>query len=489
MIRTLYGKLSAILLLFLGLMALLFVFITLFSTRLYYQETSQKLNASLAKKFVSQRTLMHDGEVDAVALEQVFYDLMEVNPEMDVYLLDNQGHILSSSVPTGRIAVYSVDMKPVIRFMEKKMFPVLGVDPTDPGMPRVFSACPIPITGPSEGYLYIVLGMPGEQPLWTSLSDSRVLRGTVMVIAAGLIFISLFALVIFRHVTLRLRRLTTTVATFQEEVPPAAGLPEAPAGRGGDEIDRLGAAFSDMAERISRQVSDIREADATRRKLVTNISHDLRTPLTSLQGYLETLAFKDDLTPEERDKYMNTALKHSDRLRRLVSDLFELSKLDSAEVEINAEPFSLSELAQDVLVKFELSAGERGVELVGSFDPDLPFVRADIGRVERVLENLVKNGIEHTPPGGGVEIDLRLGDGQVQVRVADSGSGIRPEDLPRIFEPYYRASGGRKMGGEGTGLGLAIARRIVNLHGSEISVTSETDKGSEFSFSLPVAAT
>jgi signal transduction histidine kinase len=320
-----------------------------------------------------------------------------------------------------------------------------------------------------------------------SLGDSRVLQGSLLVAILGLVLVSAFAMLIFRQVTRRLRMLTAGVESFRDSGM-AEDFPDAADGDAtGDEIDRLGAAFAEMARRISEQVAEIRAADSTRRELITNISHDLRTPLTSLQGYLETLAFKEDLDPAERDKYMQTALKHSDRLRRLVSDLFELSKLDSAEVKINAEPFSFSELCQDVLVKFELLAGEKGVELSAHFDPELPFVSADIGRVERVLENLVKNGIEHTPPGGRVEISLKAHDGHVEARVADTGSGIAADELPHIFDPYYRAAASSAAAKEGTGLGLAIARRIVNLHGSEINVKSDLGKGTTFLFRLPVA--
>jgi signal transduction histidine kinase len=485
--KTLYGKLSAILIAFLALLGLIFILVTLFTTRLYYQETSQKLNSSLAKKLVSDRMFLEDGVVNEAALEEAAYELMEINPEMDVYLLDNNGQILSASVGMKNLAVDTVAIEPVVRFMRGDMFPLLGDDPMDPGMPRVFSACSIPIDGPLEGYLYIVLGMADDTPLLASLSDSRVLQGSLLVVVVGLLLVSAFAMLIFRQVTRRLRLLTSGVESFQDTGLGAdlASLPHA-AGRG-DEIDRLGGAFAEMARRISEQVAEIRAADSTRRELITNISHDLRTPLTSLQGYLETLAFKEDLDPAERDKYMQTALKHSDRLRRLVSDLFELSKLDSAEVVINTEPFSLSELCQDVLVKFELLAGEKGVELNARFDPDLPFVSADIGRIERVLENLVKNGIEHTPPGGRVEIALAAADGSVEVRVSDTGSGIPAEDLPHIFDPYYRSSSGPAAGKEGTGLGLAIARRIINLHGSEITVESELDSGTVFTCRLVVA--
>jgi len=472
---------------FLALMAMLFVLLTLFTTQRYFQETSQRLNQALAKNLVSNRTFLRDGEFDQDVLEEVYYDLMNLNPEMDIYLLDNFGKVLSSTLSEGEMKQDHVAMEPVFKFLDKKnMFPILGDDPAMPGRRGVFSACPIPINGPSTGYLYIVLGQVYDRSAIANIAGSRVLTNGIYAAAAGLVVIFFFAVMVFNQVTRRLKTLTTRVESFQEDalVDPA-GVNLEITGKDSDEIDRLGSAFLRMEQRIQSQVDELTQADSLRRELITNVSHDLRTPLTSLQGYLETLAFKDDLTPEERDRYMSTALKHSDRLRMLVADLFELSKLDSSGVIITPEPFSLSELAQDVLLKFELASKEKGVALQPEFDHDLPFAMGDIGRIERVLENLVKNALEHTPAGGNVKVTVRLDDSHAEVRVHDDGRGIPAEDLAHIFNPYYRVSG-VPVDTDGTGLGLAITKRIVELHDSNVSVESEIDKGTTFSFRLPV---
>ncbi len=161
--------------------------------------------------------------------------------------------------------------------------------------------------------------------------------------------------------------------------------------------------------------------------------------------------------------------------------------LDSTGTRLNFEPFSLAELVQDVAQKFRLEAERRGVRLETEMPERAPFVRADIGLIERVLENLIDNAIRYTPRGGSVRLSLALGEGTIAARVADTGRGIPKEELPRIFERFYRVEKSRAEEPEGTGLGLAITRRILQLHESPIEVESEPGSGTAFTFRLPLA--
>jgi signal transduction histidine kinase len=225
-----------------------------------------------------------------------------------------------------------------------------------------------------------------------------------------------------------------------------------------------------------------------RRDMIANVSHDLRSPLAALHGYLETLLIKEQrLTRETRRNYLEIALRQSERLGTLVSELFELAKLDVKDVEINPEPLQLSELAHDVLQKFKLAAEKKRVTLELEARPDLPYVRGDIGLIERVLDNLIENALEHTEAGGEIRITMVRGDKKVAVQVADTGTGMPPEEIPHIFERSYRVDKSRASRSGGAGLGLAIAKRILELHGSEIKVESQLNIGTRFSFALPVS--
>lgn len=234
-----------------------------------------------------------------------------------------------------------------------------------------------------------------------------------------------------------------------------------------------------------------------RRDLIANVSHDLRTPLVSLRGYLEMVATRGDgLDEPQRAQYLAIALRQSERLAALIDELFELARLDYRGLTLNRERFAFDELAADVVQKFRLVAESRGVTLVAMAAPGLPFVDADLGLVERVLENLIGNALKHTPAGGTVRVAARRDGDRVVAEVCDSGPGIAAADLPHVFDRHFRgASGaGDATAGGGAGLGLAIARRIIELHGGTIAAESaaevadgHTPRGARLWFTLSAA--
>jgi signal transduction histidine kinase len=256
------------------------------------------------------------------------------------------------------------------------------------------------------------------------------------------------------------------------------------AGSTNDEIDVLGRQFNAMADKITSQINELTQMDGVRREMVANISHDLRTPLTTMRGYLETLQLKHaELSTEEQQQYLQTALSHSQRLGRMVEELFELARLDSCESVVFSEPFSMCELVQDVTQKFQLRAREKAIQLNANLNPDAPLVHGDIAMMQRVLENLLENGLRHTPAGGSIGVDVDIDSGNVVVQVADTGCGIPAAEVPRIFERFYQQDKNRS-GSDSAGLGLAIVKRILELHDSVINVSSELERGTTFSFRI-----
>lgn len=240
-----------------------------------------------------------------------------------------------------------------------------------------------------------------------------------------------------------------------------------------------------MAGRIVQQVEALRRTDEERRELIANISHDLRTPLAALRGYVETLLLKErSLTPEERTRFLEIAASQSEKLGTLVTELFELSRLEAHEASPQLERCSIAELVQDVVQRFQLQAAEKGVHVTAHFPLDLPEPELDIRLLERALQNLIENAIRFTPAGGAVTVSVsRAPSGALRVEVADTGVGIPEEELAFVFQRFYRA---RATGeADGTGLGLAIAKRIVELHGGELTVASRPGKGTRFAFELP----
>ena len=245
--------------------------------------------------------------------------------------------------------------------------------------------------------------------------------------------------------------------------------------------------FTDMTERISEKVKQLTDAEERLRSSVAELSHDLRTPLSLLRGYVETMLSKGaDLSMHDQQNYLRIALRHAARLERLISELFELTELDSPAVQLERGPVALDDLIEDVTREFSLRADATGVRITRTRCEKLPPVDADARLIERVFENLIDNALRFTPGGGQVEVSCRLVANAIETEVRDTGQGIAPEDLPFVFHRFYRSKELTKH--VGSGLGLAIVSRILQLHGTEIRVHSEPSTGTAFTFTLPLAS-
>lgn len=486
MLRTLYSRLALTLFVLLCVVGLALVFLVRDTSALYQQEVAQKLNRSLAAHIVAEQALISDDEVDSEALEHLFHLLMVINPSIELYLLDREGRVLAFSAPEGKVRRARVDLRPVRRFLAgEARFPLAGDDPRDRGRRKVFSAARIPAEGPLQGYLYIILGSEKYDSIVQSLQGSYILRASSWVLAVAIGIALLLGLLVFSRLTRRLAGLSSAMQAYAADAA-SAPLPCSDGPEQGDEIDRLRSCFSHMVGRIEHQVQELERMDGQRRELVANISHDLRTPMTTLQGYIETLLMKgDDLSAAQKTEYLHIALGHARRLSQLITELFELAKLDACETVLYAEPFSLAELVQDVVQKYRLRAGEAGIRLQADVGGGVPMVHGDIAMMQRVLENLIDNALRHTTAGGHVSVGLLPVGDRVTVRVEDSGSGIPAPELERIFERFHRAGDNRDGGSPNAGLGLAIVRRILELHGATIQVQSQPDQGTVFSFDMP----
>jgi signal transduction histidine kinase len=299
----------------------------------------------------------------------------------------------------------------------------------------------------------------------------------------------LAALLVYNLLTRRLRNLAIAVNRFRDG-DFTRPMRLASANPAGDDLDRLSAAVQEMSERIVRQLEQLQQAEVWRRELLANVSHDLRTPLASMQGYLEILLLKHGTMPlDEQRSYLEIATRHGERLGKLIRDLFQLTKLEAHEITLQCEPFSVAELVQDVVQKFQLAAEGRGLHLQSRLIGQQVQVHADIAMIETVLENLIDNALRHTPRDGSIRVEVESQMGRVVVRVVDTGYGIANEDMARLFERYYHVDRGQDGEAGGTGLGLAIVRRIVELHGSTIQVQSTLGQGTTFGFDLPVITT
>ena len=495
--KTLHGKLSFILLGLFCLLGCLLVPLTLYMTQRYQQEVAQRLNRPLAESLAAHLAASHLLSEDPAVLQKARAEikaLMVVNPNIDVYLLDAHGAVLTYSGSLEELRRHQVALKPLRRFLSPASpLPIFGDDPREARGQTVFSAAPFSAETTS-GYVYVVLSGRRAESAPGLLKDSGILRSGLGALLLILALVFAAGLLLFRLLTRRLRWLMVSMETFRDQnfdnpdavltarlFTPWAGI--APPR---DEIDRLGLVHLQSTNRIRGQVLALAHADAKRREMVSNVSHDLRTPLAALHGFLETLLIKEGrMTPGEQQEYLRAALRHSERLTKLIDDLFKLAQLDAREVELHLEPLALDDLVQDVVQHYDLAVRQKGLRLQVLVSGLLPFVSADIALIERALDNLLDNALRYTPPGGLLTLSLTPQAGRIEVRVADTGSGITEKDLPYIFERFYRAPGQPGQPGS-AGLGLAIVKRILELHGSAIQAESVSGSGTAFMFSLPV---
>lgn len=484
--RSLYSRIAlvfaALILLFGGLCGGL----DLVAAKNHQQEIIQRLSRGLAGHIAGHWPLTKQGRLDQQAVSELFHMLMIVNPSIELYLLDTKGAILAYDAPPGRVQLKEVDLGPIAASLGGASLPLKGDNPRHPERREIFSATPLQRNGQIVGYLYIVLAGDEYQRLAEDVWQGHVFRSVLWTGAGALLLTLVAGLGLFSLVTRRLNALTRTIATFDDGNFDGTLRLDAAIRNSPDEIGRLAATFVRMAERIALQVQQIKSQDVLRREMVANVSHDLRTPLTSMQGYLETMLRKSDQLSEiERQQYLQVAVRQSQRVAHLAQELFELAKLECEEVQPQFERFAVQELMQDVVQKFELAANDRRVHISARFLDAVPLVHADIAMIERVLSNLLDNALRHTPEGGYIELALREAPGdKVMVQIADSGAGIADEHLPTLFERHspLRSTSRKHAGG---GLGLLITKRILELHGTTIEAFSAPSRGATFRFSLP----
>jgi len=528
----LFLRLSLVFLVTLLVLGVFSLWIAERSARSYFLEFTQRLNAPIAMYMAENADLIVDGKLNQQSLSSLAEHVMMINPSVEVYVLDLEGRVMAQASSANLIAQPRVSMQPIMEAIQLNsahdlqegsglaeqsstllsIFPsmatsslsagtLLGDNPLDVNDQRPFSVHPLQGNGRVIGYIYALLAGREHQTLLSAIRSSHSLRDLTWILAGVLVLAGLAGSVVFFSLTRRLRGLTRRVQaanSTSESTSTGFVLPVTEQsllkGSSRDEIDELTTAYDAMAQQLQSQYQCLAEQDRIRRELIANISHDLRTPLTTLQGYLETLLMKrGSLDDAAEHRYLAIAHKHSVRLRLLVSKLFELSKLDSGEFELECEVFSIRELALDAMQDITRVADERKIRLqvkVDESDCEALTVYADIALVHRALENLLDNALRYTKCGGKIAIEIeRRHDQRIGLAVVDDGEGMLDSDARKVFEPRFRADTETSEPSHSdpfghAGLGLAIVKSIAKLHGSEILLDTKLGSGARFEFSL-----
>lgn len=487
---SLYQRLSlSLLLVFIIIISVFYLWSVQLEKQARY-ESEQNLHLSLAANLARDNPLLQQGVYDHKALKNLFHTLMVLGPAFEFYFLDPEGNILTHSLPPSLIKRNIVDVSPLIRLTQNQaVLPVYGDDPQHHTRQKIFSAAPVFNGATLQGYLYVIVAGKRYETVFEQQNNHRKVKLSMMIFIGAMLFLFIVMLGLFAYFTRPLRLLNRDITALK-----SAGFDTSKVKlthwkqHSHNEVHLLGEVFEAMAEQIHEQLKQLRQNDSQRRELLADISHDLRTPLASLQGYIETISLNaESLTKEQQQKYIDVSLKNARQLKQLIDQIFELAHLEGGQVSLSLESFNLAELLYDVMAKFTLKAQEKNITMTVVPQSSALLIHSDIAKLERVVSNLIENAIRHTACGGEINIFIEEQKEQCLIKISDNGTGIKTEELSYIFDTRYRATNAIQSEEKHTGLGLAITKKLLELLKSEIYVTSELGKGTEFSFNVKIA--
>lgn len=443
------------------------------------REFQQRMQIDLAENLVEvMREPLQQGPNSAGAAQAARL-ILSINPSLSLYVLDADGKVIGNYARQDCRDAAHIDVASIDRLLgEDPMLPVFVAAPCS-GQPSVFSAARVQYgENAAPGYLFAVLDAGTRMSMFAMLRTSSITRTLIIAGVMAVLFSGIVGLLLFALLTRRFTRLTHAVQRFADghygqRISPVRD----------DELGRLGRAFNDMAATIEIQLNALRENDRQRRELVANLSHDFRTPLTSLRGYAEQLRSSEDLSPANRVSHLDAILANAHRLTQLAEQLSTLARLDAHERPLCLAPFSLAELAYDVVGKFQPQAQAAEVRLEVRQMPTHTLVNADLALIDRLLTNLIDNALRATPPGGSVWLEAEDLGARVRVHVGDSGVGLDDSEIALVTQRFFRTASGRRRG-DGSGLGLSIVEDICNRHDTRLGIDSAPGRGAVMSFEL-----
>lgn len=483
--------------------ALLVIATVVFAFQRFENMTAYRRGMAFLGKVVDMYDDIFDmHEKDAVAFQAWLRGLVLFEPNTELYLLAADGTVLAKTGPTPLRPGTRVALAPVRESIERMDASyVMGDDPERMDAGAVIVAKPVRRSTAAgavdTGYLYLVLHTQQlPEGRWEAVSSSFA-RPALVGVLAVVALTTLLAVLIIATVTRPLRRLTGAVATLSQRglaeglaVAPDNPLPKPTR----DEFGQLTSAFEMLLDICRRQWNALRRTDHFRREGVSNLSHDLRSPLTATVACLETLdgRWADDAARADDRRLLEIALRNASNAARMVQSLGDLAKLDEPEFTLRTEAVDVGELLDDIALRFAERAARQDVRIrsvAAPGDAAGPRAEVDVELFERAVANLLDNALKFCPPGSTVTLAATAKAGKVEVSVADDGPGIAESDLPQLFDRFYqsRSTVAPATSDGGRGLGLAIVKRIAELHGGDVAVESSVGHGTRVGLTVPAA--
>lgn len=464
----------------LGAVAMMVIVVALAVQYYFYQTQINQVNAN-AQTYAQEAAKIYQKSHNS-------WSNLVPPPFLNVIIIDKQKDVLTPQLP-GNFAPYNDTITQALlqALQGQSSSGKLQAQSNSPDNPYIFTglyaAVPIQLNGQVIGAVF--LAQPDHYP--HNFSPSAFLANVDQIILiAGLgiaLAVLLFSLFMARHLTRPLVSLTQAAeavkaGNYDQRV-------EQP--RSEDEVGKLALTFNAMADKIAADLNELREQEKLRRDLIANIAHDLLTPLTAIQGYSEAIADDVITSSEQRHESAQLIGREVQRLRRLVSDMQNMTSLEAGRAPLEMAPLNLHDLVEETLAVIAPECEQAEIALVNTIAPATPAALADSDRITQVLLNLLDNARRHTPPGGQITLGANVEPTRLLVWISDTGVGIDQKELPHIFERFYRVDRSRNASSGGSGLGLAIIKAIITAHGGSVWAQSTPGQGTTVFFTLPFA--
>ncbi len=493
MLSTLRARIIALVIVFCVMISAFFMLVMGRAYIGYYDELRQRQGVEFARNVAQMYPQL--GNFDTLNREEtenMFEKMLLLDPRSAIYLVDTSGRIRAGYTKERSIGSRSsIALGPIERLLGAPVgATVLGDDPEFANTQNLFAAAPLLQSAAPVGFVYVLM-RPPDSDFRQTLMSSYANRSAVAVAVGGALASALLVFAVLFLITRPLRRLTDAVDAVSAvdhadaSVMAHEALPQGGYESRNDEIGRLARAFRAMVNRLHEQMQRIKRMDDTRREWLANVSHDLRTPLTSLIGHLETVQLRvDRLSDADRARFLDVALRNAQHLDRLSSSLFDLARLDSNDLPLDKSPSHLGELLDDLIARFIPMAESAQIALTVEYAAALPLVAVDTALVERAVGNLIDNALRYTPPQGRITLAARAHQDGVELTVADTGAGIPPTTLPNVFKRFFQGSEHREGRGH-AGLGLAVVLRVAELHSGTATAANQDTGGAIFRLWFP----
>ncbi|MBE8168517.1 MAG: HAMP domain-containing histidine kinase [Shewanella sp.] len=444
------------------------------------QRVQQSLHSELAEHMAHINPMLANGVTADSALKEAFHDLMLLGPSFEIYTLDTTGNVIAYDAKDEKIQSQKVDLVKINLFLNKKNLPILGTDPRAINQEKIFSAAKlVDPNGKPTGFLYVIIG--GEQlDSWQTVIDDNQAptKFGVAIIFSVLSAITIFTLLL-NYFTKPLTRLAKDLSQI-DVANLTNGIKLPIRYRGSREVNQLSNDINILLERLTNQHQALTSIQKSKHDFLLHLSHDLKTPLTSLLGYQET--WLNTPESERESQWIEVAYRSGEKLKQLLTQLLELAALENGKITPNLESISLNELLNDLEQSFSPQAEDQEVKLAFK-QPNDTRIATDVELMRRILSNLIDNAIRHTPSGGLIDIVLEKNKTGTILKVRDTGAGMHIHEL-KAFNGDKTVSFSKRSALPQLGIGLSIVQQLAALLDYKINITSQPGKGCCFSLHI-----